>query len=269
MWALTLDGLRFQSKPLMSEENGCCMDNTIKILLLRKLFKNNYGGGIVKSAEEEWQYNSDGSVNCLIGQHKLHYTWTGEFLQPSLGPEIINFGTGKWDGINLWWFPPSSDSNGIKNILGNFYYSRNPIYHYLFSPIGREYLSNDSKKEWKWSRHFLASKEGEKEWILEGDIPPPVVMLLQLMRYFINDSSLKKIKFDRKQSDDMDVSPQLRNEMPSKKTKIRRKSYQVTELKERKIKGISSDGLRLPTNSLKSEKVKAIRKTSPRSSLHH
>ena len=188
LWALAIDGLRFQHQPLISVQNGCCIDNSVKILLLRSLYKSGHKGGIVKSGEEDWQYNSGGSVNCLVGETKLSYTWTGEFLQPSIGANSINKGTGRWDGVNLYWFGPGTAEHGVKNIMGEFYFSRKPEYHYIYDNKNREYLSNDGKKEWKWSRHFLASKDGEREWIVEGEIPEPVTILLQLLRYHIQDS---------------------------------------------------------------------------------
>jgi len=236
LWALTIDGLKYQKRPLMSEENGCCMDNPIKILLLRKLFKSSYAGGIVKSADEEWQYNSDGSIVCLVGKYKISYTWTGEFLQPSLGNEIFNFGTGKWDGVSLFWFPSASSGDGLKNTIGQFCFARKPWSHYLFCAKNREYLSEDSSNEWKWSRHFLASKEDEPEWIVEGEIPEPVVMLLQMMRYYIR--STKTIVVNGRQnisSDDVSVSPTviLRARKDSKAK--RPKSFETSKLNPQKF----------------------------------
>lgn len=187
LWALGMDGLRNQNIPLLSEENGCCIDKSVKMLLLRSIYKSGYKGGIVKSGDEDWQYNSEGSVHCIVGALRLNYTWTGEFLQPSVGSKAINMGTGKWDGVNLYWFAPAGPQNGIKNTLGEFYHSREPSSHYIYDEKDGEYISDDGRKEWKWSRHFLASKESEREWIVEGDIPQPVIMLLQLMRYYIQD----------------------------------------------------------------------------------
>merc|ERR1712137_247894 len=236
--ALALDGLKFQTTALLSEENGCCIDNPIKILLLRKLYKSNYAGGIIKSNEEEWQYNSDGSLNCLVGSKKIHYTWTGEFLQPSLGSDIFNFGTGKWDGVNLFWFPATSPSatNSVKNTIGRLYYGRKPFRHYVYSEKENEYLTKDSENEWKWTRHFLASKSGEPEWIIEGDVPKPVVMLLQMMRYYIKTTTHMNItRIQNISSDDVNISPTI---ILRARTSVghvkRRKSYEVSSRLKRK-----------------------------------
>ena len=181
-----IDGLQHQHKPLLSEENGCCIDSSVKMLLLRSLHKTGLIGGVATSANEEWQYSVEGAMNCLVGERHIQYTWTGEFLQPSLGAGSVNLGTGKWDGVNLYWFPRSQDQASIKNIMGDFFYGAHPFCHFLYNPSGNEYLSEDAKQEWQWTRHFLASKDGESEWIIEGQVPRPVVMLLQMMRYYLS-----------------------------------------------------------------------------------
>lgn len=193
---LMLDGLRFQTTPLMSLANGCCMDSSAKMLLLRSVHLQGFIGGVVTSDEEEWQYSAEGAVNCLVGQHRIHYMWTGEFLQPSLGKMSVNLGTGKWDGANLYWFPVSAPGEGIKNTLGSYWYEPQPVSHYLYTDTDQEYLTVDATREWKWTRHFLASKTNEaREWIVEGAIPRPVVMLLQMMRDYIRSGSLDNSHF--------------------------------------------------------------------------
>merc|ERR1712137_25023 len=194
--ALMLDGLRFQTTPLMSLANGCCMDSSAKMLLLRSAHLQGYMGGVVTSDDEEWQYSAEGPVNCLVGKHRIHYMWTGEFLQPSLGKMSVNLGTGKWDGVNLYWFPVSPPGEGIKNTLGTFCYDPQPVSHYLYTDKDQEYLPDTATNEWKWTRHFLASKTNEaREWIVEGAIPRPVVMLLQMMRDYIRSGALDNSHF--------------------------------------------------------------------------
>ena len=36
---------------------------------------------------------------------------------------------------------------------------------------------------WQWTRHFLKRVNGDGEWIVEGSIPEPIVMFLQIMRH--------------------------------------------------------------------------------------
>ena len=38
------------------------------------------------------------------------------------------------------------------------------------------------KHNWQWTRHFLKRVNGEGEWIVEGSMPEPVVMFLQILR---------------------------------------------------------------------------------------
>ena len=53
-------------------------------------------------------------------------------------------------------------------------------FQFAFSQIlsieTREYLSSEGEaKSWKWSRHFLASKNGiGKTWLMKGVVPEPV-----------------------------------------------------------------------------------------------
>ena len=39
------------------------------------------------------------------------------------------------------------------------------------------------KHDWQWTRHFLKRVNGEGEWIVEGSMPEPVVMFLQILRF--------------------------------------------------------------------------------------
>jgi hypothetical protein len=55
-------------------------------------------------------------------------------------------------------------------------------------PEAREYkslLPVDESLDWKWTRHFLASKAQSSEWIMEGVVPEPIVMLVQQRRYWL------------------------------------------------------------------------------------
>jgi hypothetical protein len=61
------------------------------------LYKDNYKGGIVKSSdeEEEWQYSADGTLCLLSSTDKLEYIWDGEILQPK-SSDVPSFGAGQW-----------------------------------------------------------------------------------------------------------------------------------------------------------------------------
>jgi hypothetical protein len=61
---------------------------------------------------------------------------------------------------------------------------REKMLKYFFDPKEREYRPEISLyTQWKWTRHFLASKGGEGEWAVEGEVPEPVIMFLQMIRY--------------------------------------------------------------------------------------
>jgi len=101
----------------------------------------------------------------------LAYRWDGEML---IGIDEVStsFGSGKWNGVSMVWFDEAA--NGL---IGN------PSMRYHWNEQDREYTSEqEAAQVWKWTRHFLASKFGAGEWIVEGDVPEPVVMFLQLMR---------------------------------------------------------------------------------------
>ena len=120
----------------------------------------------------------------------VYYSWNGEFFQPISTSK--NLGTGKWDGINLWWFPPAdSNVNARKVANADHFYSNDPIYHYMYNSSDETFLCQDKSKHWKWSRHFLVSiTNSSPEWLVEGFVPRCLVMFLQLMRYYIQDNSI-------------------------------------------------------------------------------
>ena len=89
-----------------------------------------------------------------------------------LDNESRALGSGKWDGISLIWYDESY--NGMITT---------PVVRFDWSQSDREYTNASSESQvWKWTRHFLASKFGAGEWIVEGEVPEPVVMFLQMIR---------------------------------------------------------------------------------------
>ena len=139
-------------------------------MLLNQLYKEGFKGGNVKGADdEEWAYRSSGVLRFSIGGDGLDgqvFQWDGENLRPKSN---CSQGYGSWDGVTLRWFKHVDD--------------KRPQLEYVYQEDVREYHSSDgdAQRTWKWTRHFLARKEGRGEWIMEGQVPEPVVMLLQLM----------------------------------------------------------------------------------------
>lgn len=148
-------------------------------VLLNQLFKEGFKGGNIKGPdEEEWLYRANGilknteSLNPAIkGQS---YLWDGETLRAKYKN---SFGFGVWNGVTMQWYR----SEEAYTNQGD---EHNPVVVYYWDPLTREYhtASRDPKQTWKWTRHFLARKEGGGEWIMEGNVPEPVIMFLQLLR---------------------------------------------------------------------------------------
>merc|ERR1711862_492965 len=91
-------------------------------------------------------------------------------------------GSGKWDGVSLIWNDESC--NGMIST---------PAVRFDWNQNTREYTNvMEPSQVWKWTRHFLASKFGAGEWIVEGDIPEPVVMFLQMIRTCRLQQSVEK-----------------------------------------------------------------------------
>jgi hypothetical protein len=87
--------------------------------------------------------------------------------------------TGVWDGVTLIWH-----RDGGANMRLQDFSLMQADFTYLWDEQEREFVNDESvDRHWKFSRHFLASKSNHGHWIIEGDIPEPVVMGLQLMRY--------------------------------------------------------------------------------------
>ena len=144
---------------------------------MRHLYKSGgYKGGEIKSSyDEEWSFSADGILQSeiIIGP-ELKFRWDGEMLV-GLNPNSTQLGSGKWNGISIKWMKDNS-SECLLQFDWDFFL--------------REYTNNvDKNVVWKWTRHFLASKFGSGEWIVEGSVPEPVVMFLQIIRYFRERSS--------------------------------------------------------------------------------
>jgi hypothetical protein len=60
------------------------------------------------------------------------------------------------------------------------------ILSFGWNPASMKYQYEEDENEaysWQWTRHFLKRVNGEGEWIVEGSVPDPVVMFLQIIRY--------------------------------------------------------------------------------------
>ncbi|GAM29004.1 hypothetical protein SAMD00019534_121800, partial [Acytostelium subglobosum LB1] len=169
-WILAIDGLKFKFF-------DSCVNQFLKKTLLHTVFKSTFKGGIIKSSfEEEWSYSSDGILQCTeagwntdAGASLMMYLWDGQSFMPGSGTHSL--GWGKFNGFLFEWMVGDLGEDGIK------------VQEYYWEEIEREYLTHDHTMDWKWTRHFLTLKQGTGEWIVEGEVPEPVVFFLSLLRY--------------------------------------------------------------------------------------
>ncbi|EGC28360.1 hypothetical protein DICPUDRAFT_160270 [Dictyostelium purpureum] len=175
-WILAIDGLKLRCF-------NSCINQFLKKVLLHNVYKENYKGGFIKSSfDEEWMYSSDGILECSEaawknnsnnsnGANNMTYLWDGQQLLPQNGSN--SFGWGRYNGFIFEW------RTGDSVCLDKATKSK----EYYWEELEREYLCEDSQQCWKWTRHFLTLKQGVGEWIVEGEVPEPVVFFLSLLRY--------------------------------------------------------------------------------------
>jgi len=177
-WVVALDGLisNIQSNSF----NTFVEPITDKKRLLQLLFKDNYKGGIIKSSYgEEWEYRPDGTVSSITVDNcvKIVYEWDGEFFSPKKIEGNLSYGAGHWNGVWCGWY---LEEWMILKITGQ----REKFLKYFVDQKEEEFIpENKGLSVWKKTRHFLASKSNEGEWIIEGSVPEPIAMFLQLIRY--------------------------------------------------------------------------------------
>lgn len=164
---LTIDSIRTLNghTPLLSSPEK-------KKILARGFFEGFQGGEIKSSFDEDWSYTPSGYLKSIYGHsNEMVFKWDGELL---IGEDEYSkqFGYGKWNGINLLWY-----ENHFVGVPGE------PVVRYDYLIGEREFYNVEHPSQaWKWTRHFLASKFGAGEWIVEGQIPDPIVMFLQVIR---------------------------------------------------------------------------------------
>jgi len=169
LWVIALDSLHSRS------HRSGVVDVITKVSIMERLFKADHAGGVLKgSLGDEWQYFSTGSLRCSQGPSTgVTYIWDGSSLLPTnKGSSGDDEHGGCWNGVDVSW----------KDTQGKI------IISHVFLPEVREYkslLPIDESLDWKWTRHFLASKAQTGEWIMEGAVPEPIVMLVQQRRYWL------------------------------------------------------------------------------------
>ncbi|KAM9988224.1 hypothetical protein ACTFIZ_003581 [Dictyostelium cf. discoideum] len=171
-WILAIDGLKTRCF-------NSCINQFLKKVLLHSVYKESYKGGFIKSSfDEEWMYSSDGILECSESSwnkggasNNMTYLWDGQQLVPQNGSH--SFGWGRFNGFIFEWR------------VGDFCLDKTTqkTKEYYWEEIEREYITEDIQQCWKWTRHFLTLKHGVGEWIVEGEVPEPVVFFLSLLRY--------------------------------------------------------------------------------------
>lgn len=81
--------------------------------------------------------------------------------------DSMSYGAGEFSGVFFGWYLQEwmSFKNG----------TREKFLKYFYDPIEGEYRPEcEGLTAWKWTRHFLASKLNNGEWMIEGEVPEPV-----------------------------------------------------------------------------------------------
>jgi len=160
-WQLALDAMKYPN-----HFSGSCMDAAEKQSLLRSLYFEGYKGGLVKSNDdEEWSYSSTGILQNVDNKEKS-YQWDGQSLIPLDDKDTSELG--RWDGVRIAWMDGTATEPDV---------SLTYVHH------EGEFINQDPLLNFKWSRHFLVSvEEGSHFWAMNGNVPSPIVMFLQLLR---------------------------------------------------------------------------------------
>jgi hypothetical protein len=126
--------------------------------------------------ERVWQYNSNGVVKCIKEEDKLYpeCQWNGE----SLIPKKEDIGFGRWDSVRLGWF--SSEKKPFFPF--NYFCAEDRSYYNL--------EEGEESFEWMGSTLRIRGKDN-REWSLEGDVPEPVVVLLEVLHLVVHSAGKK------------------------------------------------------------------------------
>jgi len=165
-WLLLIDATKSQGF-----ESALLLPGDRKALLDFR-FKANYKGGTIKSNNlEEWSYTPAGELRAINGVGvNIVYFWDGETLN-SLNFDY-SFGIGKWNGSKLAWYK------------GNYGPDKTPFWECQWDQLSRTF--NHIARPWKFiqaSTKLCLTDGNGNEWVIDGDIPEPVVIFLQMIRY--------------------------------------------------------------------------------------
>jgi len=134
-----------------------------------------FKGGMIKASpiEEEWSFNQ-GKVSLCSSTQNYGFYWDGSTLKPDSKTDV-SIGYGQWDGCLISWYLPTDH--------------RKPVVEYIYAAYSKEYENVKETSSipyaWKWTRHFLAKQDSSFTWQIEGDVPEPVVMFIQIFRSHI------------------------------------------------------------------------------------
>eukprot|EP01102_Stenamoeba_stenopodia_P016029 TRINITY_DN5548_c0_g1_i1.p1 TRINITY_DN5548_c0_g1~~TRINITY_DN5548_c0_g1_i1.p1 ORF type:complete len:1273 (+),score=328.72 TRINITY_DN5548_c0_g1_i1:70-3888(+) len=159
-WLLAIDGIKpKQSFAVIAPEE--------RIVLLSRFFKENFQGGVIRSSnEDKWTYSSDGVVLCERGPYQNHeYHWNGEALRNKRS-SINSKEYGKWNSVWLGW---------LDSISGKY------LAICRWNPNTSSFVM-EKGLEFKWNGYDLSSSDKNTCWHVEGQVPGPVVMLLELLQ---------------------------------------------------------------------------------------
>eukprot|EP01119_Soliformovum_irregulare_P017793 TRINITY_DN533_c1_g1_i2.p1 TRINITY_DN533_c1_g1~~TRINITY_DN533_c1_g1_i2.p1 ORF type:complete len:1130 (-),score=412.15 TRINITY_DN533_c1_g1_i2:54-3443(-) len=154
--------------------------------LFQKIPPSKFSGGCLRSAGEEWIYESTGMVtlqNVTIDSKPVKYEWDGSTFKPS--GESISFGAGQWTGENIVWykkewmiFRTSKREEFVKFSSAE----SDPRYkpEYKIASLEGELPS------WIWKGDNLISEPDMGKWEVDTPgqrVPIPIAIFLQCIRY--------------------------------------------------------------------------------------
>lgn len=81
--------------------------------------------------------------------------------------DSASYGAGHFSGVFLGWY--------LQEWMTFKTGKREKFLKYFYDQQESEYKPETAGlTTWKWTRHFLASKLNQGEWIVEGSVPQPV-----------------------------------------------------------------------------------------------
>jgi len=163
---------------------------------LKGLYCDPFTGGKVFLNDETWIYDADGSVYPKgenDEESPIRFVWNGYFLLPAENYKSV--GAGEFNGQNLSWYAKENQvykTSGKKEVTVAYVYEESKK---AYSPVTK----GSGQLVWKSDGQILKPENAtnnQSVWLIDGSVPEPVVMLLQMMKYSDALASERKNRSD-------------------------------------------------------------------------